>query len=296
MKKDLNPEELQAVRLIRESVGDPSQGLPEKVFELASSIVPMVNVDLFFQDDQGRILMIWREDPICGCGWHIPGGIIRFKESAEERLLRTAENEIGAQIRFDPQPMAVNQFVLPQDVRGHFISFLYRCFLPEDFRRLPVADPEKSYQAGDMCWHSVCPRQWVKGQKAVYGGLFSSQPSAAAPAPEVEKLRAGTCTIVFDIDGVIAQFDPALQYDKAQPDRGIIEIVNRLYDYGNKIILFTARGSETGIDWSAATRAQMERWDVKYHELKFGKPAATFYVDDKNLSLDQLHRLMEQIS
>lgn len=298
MKKNLNPEEVQAIKLIRESIGNASQGLPEEVFELASSIVPMVNVDLLFQDEQGRILMIWRDDPICGCGWHIPGGIIRFKESLEERLLRTAENELGTQIQFDPQPMSINEVILPQSVRGHFISLLYRCFLPESFPRLPVADPGKTYRAGDMCWHSACPRQWVKGQETIYSGLFKqcSRLNAAARAPEIKKLRAGECTIVFDIDGVIAQFDPVLRYDKAQPDKGMIEIVNRLYDYGNKIVLFTARGSETGIDWSETTRAQMERWGVKFHELKFGKPAATFYVDDRNLSLDELRGLMKHIS
>lgn len=296
MKRNLNSEECQAVKTIRESVGDASQGLPEEVFELASSIVPMINVDLLFQDRQGRILMIWREDPVCGCGWHIPGGIIRFKESIEERIQKTAQNELGVQIRFDSQLMAMNELILPQNLRGHFISLLYRCFLPEDFRFCPVADPEKAYQTGDMYWHEVCPRQWVQGQKAIYSGLFSSfRQVDIALVTEIEKVSAGACTIVFDIDGVIAQFDPTLQYDKAQPDRRMIEIVNRLYDYGNRIVLFTARGSKTGIDWSASTKAQMERWGVKYHELKFGKPAATFYIDDKNMSLDELCRLMKSL-
>lgn len=295
MKKDLSPEEFRAVQLIRASVGDASLGLPEEVFELASSIVPMVNVDLFVQDRQGRILMIWREDTICGCGWHIPGGIIRFKESIEERLLRTAEDELRTQIQFDPQPMAMHEVILPQDLRGHFITLLYRCFLPENFPCRSVADPKKHYQVGDMYWHSVCPEQWVKGQKSIYSSLFRQHSQLSVAVPEIEKLRAGECTIVFDIDGVIAQFDPVLQYDKAQADRSMIEFVNCLYDYGNKIILFTARGSETGIDWSVTTKAQMERWGVKYHELKFGKPAATFYVDDRNLNMDKLHWLMKQI-
>ena len=296
MKKNLSSEELQAIDLIRGSVGDPSQGLPEEVFELASAIVPMVNVDMLFQDEQGRILMIWREDPICGCGWHIPGGIIRIKESLEERLLRTAEDELGTQIQFNPQPMAIHEVILPQTVRVHLISLLYRCFLPENFPRLSVADPKKHYQAGDLCWHSVCPQQWATGQKSIYSSLFGQCSQSNAAVPEIEKLRAGECTIVFDIDGVIAQFDPDLQYDKAQADRSMIEFVNCLYDYGNKIILFTARGSATGIDWSAMTEAQMKRWGVKYHELKFGKPAATFYVDDKNLSIDKFLWLMKQIS
>jgi len=295
MKKLLDSEEVQAVKRIREIAGDPSQGLPAEVFELASSIVPMINVDLLFHDEQGRILMIWREDAICGCGWHIPGGIIRFKESIEERLQRTAQNELGTQIRFDPEPMAINEFILPQDVRGHFISLLYRCYLPDDFPGLSVADPEKRYQAGEIYWHSVCPRQWVKGQKKAYGGLFEQRRQADGIVFAAEKLKAGACTIVFDIDGVIAAFDPSLQYSQANPVKSVIATVNRLYDYGNKIILFTARGSETGIDWSKITQAQMRDWGVKYHQIRFGKPAATFYVDDKNLSLSELAALAKYI-
>jgi len=257
----------------------------------------MVNVDLFFQDEQDRILMIWREDPVCGCGWHIPGGIIRFKESIEERLQRTAWGELGTQIKFDSKPMAINEFILPQDVRGHFISLLYRCYLPDDFPMLSTANPEKQYQAGEIYWHSVCPQQWVKGQKEAYGSLFERfrQAGSAVLASAAEKLKTGACTIVFDIDGVIADFDPSLNYGKAKPVKNVIAMVNRLYDYGNKIILFTARGGETGIDWSVMTQAQMREWGVKYHQLRFGKPAATFYVDDKNLSLSELAELAQYI-
>ena len=32
-----------------------------------------------------------------------------------------------------------------------------------------------------------------------------------------------------------------------------------------------------------------ERWGVRYHELRFGKPAADYYVDDRMISLATLH-------
>lgn len=293
MKKELTGQELQAVKQVRESAGDASRGLPEEIFELASSIVPMINVDLFCRDSKGRILMIWREDPICGCGWHIPGGIIRFKETAEERIQKTAKNELGVSVQHEAEPMEINQFILPQDVRGHFISLLYRCFLPADFPDYPEADPQKSCRAGEIRWHSVCPRHWVTGQERAYGSLFDTSPGGVSST--VEKVKRGDCTFVFDIDGVVARFDPALRYGQARPAGDVISIINRLHDYGNKIILFTARGSETGIDWSETTEKQMRDWGVKYHQLRFGKPAATFYVDDKNLSLSELAELAGHI-
>jgi hypothetical protein len=99
-------------------------------------------------------------------------------------------------------------------------------------------------------------------------------------------------TFCFDIDGVIATLVPNNEYDRATPQRDIIEMINTLFDLGNTIILFTARGSLSGIDWTNLTRQQMDGWGVKYHNLIFGKPAADYYVDDKCLSLDQLREII----
>ena len=49
-------------------------------------------------------------------------------------------------------------------------------------------------------------------------------------------------------------------------------------------MIHTARGSETGRDWTATTREQLRSWGVRHDELRFGKPAADFYVDDRAIS------------
>jgi CMP-N,N'-diacetyllegionaminic acid synthase len=95
-------------------------------------------------------------------------------------------------------------------------------------------------------------------------------------------------TFCFDIDGVIAHISPKNDYSIAEPNLPNIARVNRLYAQGNRIILFTARGSKTGIDWSEITRKQMLDWGVQYHELLLGKPAADYYVDDRAIELNQL--------
>ncbi|MBN1202578.1 MAG: acylneuraminate cytidylyltransferase family protein [Anaerolineae bacterium] len=95
----------------------------------------------------------------------------------------------------------------------------------------------------------------------------------------------------FDIDGVIATLVPSLQYDQAKPRHDTIRLINHLYDAGAYIILFTARGSASGIDWSEETRRQMQEWGVKHHELRFGKPAADYYIDDKMIGLEKLAQL-----
>ncbi len=99
-------------------------------------------------------------------------------------------------------------------------------------------------------------------------------------------------TFCFDIDGVIAHISPNIQYDLAQPFVENIEIVNKLYDLGNHIVLFTARGSKTGINWLEITDKQMRRWGVKFHEVKVGKPFADYYVDDRLIDVNQLGKIL----
>lgn len=92
----------------------------------------------------------------------------------------------------------------------------------------------------------------------------------------------------FDIDGVLASLTPGNNYSEATPIVENIALVNSLYNCGNTIILFTARGSATGIDWNRTTEEQMLSWGVKYHELLFGKPAADYYIDDRAINLNNL--------
>ncbi len=95
-------------------------------------------------------------------------------------------------------------------------------------------------------------------------------------------------TFCFDIDGVIAHISPNNDYYISTPNFHNIEKINKLFDQDNEIILFTARGSKTGINWEEVTRNQMTNWGVKHHKLYFGKPAADYYIDDKAIELSQL--------
>ncbi len=88
----------------------------------------------------------------------------------------------------------------------------------------------------------------------------------------------------FDIDGTICTNTEG-KYGEAEPRREVIRHINELYQSGHRILLFTGRGSVTGIDWRPLTETQMQEWNVRYHELHMGKPAADIYVDDKALNV-----------
>ncbi len=141
---------------LRHEIGDPRKGLPEEIFLLVSAITPMINVDLLIKDNEGRTLLVWRNDKY-GSGWHIPGGIIRFKETMEQRIHEVARQELGATVKFQDTPIAIRQVMAPdRNERGHFISLLYRCQLqaPPDRAREYVSGKPGN---GQWKWHETYP-------------------------------------------------------------------------------------------------------------------------------------------
>jgi CMP-N-acetylneuraminic acid synthetase len=126
----------------------------------------------------------------------------------------------------------------------------------------------------------------------------AAEPAAAAAAPAAPAAAPDPSppaprTFVVDLDGVVASLVPGNDYARATPLRANVERVNALHGRGHRVVLFTARGGTTGIDWSEVTRRQLEEWGVRYHELRFGKPAGDYYIDDRSVSLEDAVRLTD---
>jgi len=96
--------------------------------------------------------------------------------------------------------------------------------------------------------------------------------------------------IYVDIDETICQTPESRNYSKSQPIQERIEKINSLYEQGNQIIYWTARGTTTGIDWRPTTEKQFREWGVKFHELHFGKPNYDIFIDDKNINSEQFFK------
>lgn len=90
--------------------------------------------------------------------------------------------------------------------------------------------------------------------------------------------------VYVDIDETICTPSVDLDYSKASPIEENIKKINKMYDNGDEIIYWTARGTVTGVDWREVTEKQFKEWGVKYHDLKFGKPAYDLFIDDKNIN------------
>ncbi|HPJ92651.1 MAG TPA: NUDIX domain-containing protein [Deltaproteobacteria bacterium] len=149
------------VHMLESCIENPSDGLPEEIFLFISRITPLVNVDLLIKNEQHQTLLTWRDDGYYPPSWHIPGGIIRYKETAFDRIKAVALNELGTEVTFKSEPVAINEVIHPlREVRGHFISLLYECSIAaplDEGLRYKKGSPT----AGHWAWHSKCPHNII---------------------------------------------------------------------------------------------------------------------------------------
>ena len=100
-------------------------------------------------------------------------------------------------------------------------------------------------------------------------------------------------TFVIDIDDTIC-FTENRDFENSKPYQEVIDRINQLHDEGWCIILATARGqkscktiTEMYEKYYDVTKRWMDKHGVKYDAIIFGKPNADYYVDDKNMSIDE---------
>lgn len=99
-------------------------------------------------------------------------------------------------------------------------------------------------------------------------------------------------TICYPIEGGKTSYE---KYGKAVPVTQIIGKIRRLHADGHTIILHTARRMVTHkgdvskiiADVGSITENWLREHGVPYHQLVFGKPYGDFYVDDKNMTIDE---------
>ena len=91
---------------------------------------------------------------------------------------------------------------------------------------------------------------------------------------------------IVDIDGTICTQNHfkngSRDYEQAQPIKERIIKINNLYEQGNEIHYWTARGSVSGIDHLELTKNQLKEWGCRYTSLRVGdKPHYDLWIDDK---------------
>ena len=83
--------------------------------------------------------------------------------------------------------------------------------------------------------------------------------------------------IVIDLDGTILEEKTIKEKPKATPLPGAIDAVNKLYQMGHVIIIYTARTDKD----LELTLKQLNEYGIKYHRLVLGKPVGDIFIDDR---------------
>ena len=95
--------------------------------------------------------------------------------------------------------------------------------------------------------------------------------------------------IFVDIDETICFYNSERIYKDAIPNYKNIAKINKLYDEGNEITYWTARGSVTKIDHFKLTKTQLDKWKCKYHYLSVGeKPHYDLLICDKTKRIEEI--------
>lgn len=110
--------------------------------------------------------------------------------------------------------------------------------------------------------------------------------------------------IVVDIDGTICTLKKENEsYREVIPLPGAIEALIELQQQGHQIILFTARNMKTCEgnlgkvlkNVGQITLEWLEKYQVPYDELYFGKPYGDIYIDDKAMSFRLWEETMNKL-
>ena len=104
---------------------------------------------------------------------------------------------------------------------------------------------------------------------------------------EVNKYKKLLC---FDLDNTLC-ITKGSDYQNSKPILKNIKFVNKLYNKGFYILIFTARymgkfkenKSKVIAYGFKKTHNQLIKWGLRFHKLEMGKPSFDFLIDDKSI-------------
>jgi hypothetical protein len=99
--------------------------------------------------------------------------------------------------------------------------------------------------------------------------------------------------IFVDFDNTLCRTQ-GKDYVNSTPILERIEFINNLKKQGNKITIWTARGSVSKTDYTELTASQLKKWNVNYDNLLLGKPHYDIYLDDKSFNIETILPVPEE--
>jgi len=108
--------------------------------------------------------------------------------------------------------------------------------------------------------------------------------------------------IAIDLDGTICSIKkPYQSYADLKPLPGAVELIKKLKRNNHYIIIVTARhmatcNSNMGVlikKIAKITLDWLEKYDIEYDEIYFGKPNADIYIDDRAIRFNKWEEINE---
>lgn len=97
--------------------------------------------------------------------------------------------------------------------------------------------------------------------------------------------------IIIDLDGTICTEERQFSRPLAKPNHGAVESVNKLFDAGHTIIIYTAR---TWAEWEV-TNNWLQVHNVKFHQLFMGKPVGDLWIDDRAIKHTDWENTLKEV-
>lgn len=111
----------------------------------------------------------------------------------------------------------------------------------------------------------------------------------------------------FDLDDTLCYRDSKYEhlgpkkYLHCQPIKEMIDKLNVLYDEGNTIYIYTARGmsqfsgdvNKVHEELYVLTLKSLDEWGIKHHGLIMGKIHYDFLIDDKSIGKNEFKNFLE---
>lgn len=110
--------------------------------------------------------------------------------------------------------------------------------------------------------------------------------------------------VCIDVDGTICITKAEHEsYADVVPIPGAIETIKKLKEAGHYIIIATARGMKTyesNLGKIVANQSTilvnwLDKHDIPYDEIWFGKPLADYYIDDKGFKFTDWKNVSDEI-
>lgn len=106
--------------------------------------------------------------------------------------------------------------------------------------------------------------------------------------------------LCIDVDDCVTEWNNDRDYVNFKPDIVMVTMINKLYDEGHHITLYTARGMKSVGPGRIASEIvpsllqNLANIGLRFHELLTHKPVYDWIIDDKAMRPDEFKNLMNK--